>query len=171
MGVLQETLASIGFDWQVALANFVNFMIVLIVLLFFVFKPIKRNLDERKRVIDEGLKKAEDAETSLTGAQEEAMKIKKEASLEAQGIVGEAHDKRQQIMDDAGVSANQKINTMVADAEVRLEKDRVEKMNMVRDEAVDLVSTLANKVFKEEMTEEMKDAFNKRAVSELEKIQ
>ena len=54
---IYEILGKIGFDWQVALASLVNFLIILFVLKKFAFKPIKKLIQERQNKINEGIEK------------------------------------------------------------------------------------------------------------------
>jgi F0F1-type ATP synthase membrane subunit b/b' len=62
-----EILGKIGFDWQVALANLVNFLIIVFLLKKFAFKPIAKIIQDRQNKINEGLENAKKAA-------EEAMK-------------------------------------------------------------------------------------------------
>ena len=54
-----EILGNIGFDWPVALANLVNFLIIFFLLHKFVFKPLGKTVEKRKRDIADGLAAAD----------------------------------------------------------------------------------------------------------------
>ncbi|MBU4369492.1 ATP synthase F0 subunit B, partial [Patescibacteria group bacterium] len=56
---LQRILGNLGFDWRMALANLVNFLIIFFVLKKYAFKPIKEKLEEREKKIKTGLEDAE----------------------------------------------------------------------------------------------------------------
>ena len=58
---MEEILSKIGFDYRVALANLVNFLIVLWVLQKFAFPKIQIVLAERQAKIRKGLADAEAA--------------------------------------------------------------------------------------------------------------
>ena len=84
-----EILGNIGFDWRIAFANLVNFLIIFYLLKRYAFGPIGRILDERRRKIEEGLEHAREAETNLMMAKEErardeAAQILNKAALDAE---------------------------------------------------------------------------------------
>ena len=82
-----EILAKIGFDWQVALANLVNFLIIFFLLKKFLFGPIAKTLAERKKAISEGLQNAALATDALSEAKKEGDKIIAEAKAQANTII------------------------------------------------------------------------------------
>src|SRR3989339_692771 len=54
-----ELLFQLGINWKLFLSQVVNFFILLLVLTFFVYKPLIRIIKERSKKIKEGLEKAE----------------------------------------------------------------------------------------------------------------
>jgi F-type H+-transporting ATPase subunit b len=72
-----ELLAKLGINWQLLIAQIVNFLIVLTVLGFFLYKPILRLLDaraERIRKAMESAKRIEKQAEELAALREEEMK-------------------------------------------------------------------------------------------------
>src|SRR5690606_24538087 len=90
----------IGFDWQIALANFINFLIIFYILKRFVFGPVKKIVDERQAKIQAGIDKAQQSETELLVAQQKAQQEIKAARSQANQIVADAQDQA-----DAQISA------------------------------------------------------------------
>ena len=92
-------------------AEVVNFLIVIGILYFFVFKKIFVNLDKRKSIIADGVKKSELAEETLQDAQTEKGKIitdaRTEASEKIQEAVNTAKEKQDTILDEAKTKANE----------------------------------------------------------------
>jgi len=86
-------LTKMGFDWQVALANTFNFLIIFFILKHFAFKPIKSAIEKRKNVIQEGLDKAQEAEVRLKEVDEINIKKIKEAEVKSVEII-KATEKR-----------------------------------------------------------------------------
>lgn len=60
-----ELLFQLGINWKLFLSQVVNFFILLLVLTFFVYKPLIKIIKERSRKIKEGLEKAEEADVRL----------------------------------------------------------------------------------------------------------
>lgn len=90
MDQILTILGSVGFNWHVALANFINFLIILFILNKFFFGSLRKTLDERKEVIERGLSQASDAEKALKSAEAEKNDIIHGAKKEAHAIVSEA---------------------------------------------------------------------------------
>lgn len=84
MGQLFEQL---GIDWHLLLSQAVNFFLLLIVLRVFAYKPLLALLRERRRKIEEGLVKAEEAGRRLYEVEEIGKGKIKEAEKEAIGIL------------------------------------------------------------------------------------
>lgn len=94
-----ESLSRIGFDWQVALANTINFLIVFFILKKFVFPPIKKMIEDRQRIINEGLDKTSIAEARLKEIDEMGKNTLREAKQEASKIITTA-EKKAVVMDE-----------------------------------------------------------------------
>lgn len=69
---MSELLSQLGINFKLLLSQGVNFFIVLAVLTAFVYRPLLKLLEERRKKIEIGLKGAEEAERRL--AQIEVMK-------------------------------------------------------------------------------------------------
>ena len=52
-----QLLSQLGIDWKLFLSQAVNFFILLLVLTFFVYKPLIKIVKERNKRIKEGLGK------------------------------------------------------------------------------------------------------------------
>ena len=62
---MNALLDQLGINWQLFLSQAVNFFILLIVLTFFVYKPLIKIIKKRNAKIKEGLDKAEEADVRL----------------------------------------------------------------------------------------------------------
>lgn len=115
---MAELFTQLGINWGALLAQTFNFLIVLVVLTIFVYKPLIRLVEERRKRIEEGLQKADEAEERLNAidrlqetrmaevekqatqkikdaekiAQEQGARLAKEAEVKAESIVAEASD-------------------------------------------------------------------------------
>lgn len=90
MDQILNILGSVGFNWHVALANFVNFLIILFILNKFFFGSLRKAINERKHAIEKGLSQASDAEKALARAEEEKGEIIHAAKKESHAIISEA---------------------------------------------------------------------------------
>jgi F-type H+-transporting ATPase subunit b len=90
MDKILSILGSVGFNWHVALANFINFLIILFILNRFFFGKLGKTLDERRRVIQKGITNAEEAAKALSRAEEKKKEIIHDARKEGHAIIEEA---------------------------------------------------------------------------------
>jgi F-type H+-transporting ATPase subunit b len=158
MSEILNILGSVGFNWHVALANFVNFLIILFLLNKFFFKKIGKILDERHNVIEHGLNQAREAELKLASAEEEKHTIIKSAHKEKETIVAHAEslarDLALSIESDAQEGINARIEKLKQE-EVAL-ATTVEKAFALR--APRLVTSLYAKTLMKELTAEENNA-------------
>lgn len=158
MSEILNILGSVGFNWHVALANFINFLIILFLLNKFFFGKLGKTIQTRHEIIERGLSNASDAEKALAEAEEEKRKIVKEAKTEGQEIVNEAHLQAttvaQNIVQEAEAEAAKK-GEALAEKEASLARD-IEKA--FAEKAPALVADLYTKTLQKEVNAQENDA-------------
>lgn len=128
MEVIQEALSNIGFNWQVALANFVNFLIIFWLLKRFAFKPIQQKIEERNKIIADGVAQAKQAEEKLAQAQSAYEDKITEAKREAHIILESAAKEKELVLLYAHEQAEKKGAELIQRAqEVILREEKVMK--------------------------------------------
>ncbi len=90
---MQELLTQLGINWKLLLSQAANFLLLLILLRLFVYKPLLSILTERRARIEEGLAKAQEADDRLRDVNEISKKKIQEAEGEAVILLQKA-DKR-----------------------------------------------------------------------------
>ncbi len=110
---MSELIEKLGIDWKLLLAQGANFLIILAVLRFTLYKPLIRILAERRAKIDQGLRDAAQAgkrlgevevlgKERLATVEKEAVKIVSDAEVKAKTkeaeILAVAKGKEQEIM-------------------------------------------------------------------------
>lgn len=154
-----EILGKVGFDWQVALANLVNFAIVFVVLNFLVFKPLKKVITERQSKIQQGLDDAEKAKSALVEASAQKEELMRDAYKESQDIVGGAKDERNKIIATASALAEDEASKIrqnaIDDADAILRKADQD----LNEKAVSVIVDGMEKVLKESMTKDINEKF------------
>jgi len=63
---MEEIAKVFGLDWKLLIIQAVNFGVLLLVLWYFLYKPVLKMLDERRGKIQKGVEDAENAEIRLT---------------------------------------------------------------------------------------------------------
>lgn len=128
-----------------------NFILLLVLLYLFAFKPLNRVLDERRERIEQGLKDAEEARRQREQAAEEHRRELNEARREA----GEIITRAQKVADESAAqlvaTARDESQRIVerGRAEVGAEKDRA--IAEIRAEVADLAIRAAGRVVGESL--------------------
>ena len=154
-----EILGKIGFDWQVALANFVNFIIIFLILKKFAFGPIFKVIKERQSKINQGLEDAQKAETALLMSEKTSQENIEKAKLKANQIVGEAQTKGEKII---SLSKNEALDLKAdiiqeGEKQISIKKDSLKK-EIQKETAVLVVNSL-EKILKEKLTPEQENNY------------
>jgi len=153
MNEILNILGSVGFNWHVALANFINFLIILFLLNKFFFGKIGKVIKSRGDAIEKGLSQAADAERALSHAEKEKELIVNKAHKDGHDIIvkAEAHAivRAEGIFKDAEEEAQIRLGKL-AEKERKVEA-KVEKE--WEDRAPALVAKLYAKTLAKEMTE------------------
>jgi F-type H+-transporting ATPase subunit b len=136
---LLEILGKIGFDWQVALANLVNFLIIFFVLKKFAFKPIGKIIKERQEKIQKGLDDAKQAESALSVANSTKEEIIKEAKDEARKIVTNGEVLGKSIVKDAEAKALLEKENILKQARIDAEKEKQNMEEIFNKESADVI--------------------------------
>ena len=160
-----EILAKIGFDWQVALANLVNFLIIFYLLKRFLFGPVSKILAERKVAIAEGVKNATLASDALAEAKKEGERIVGEAKAQANVIISAAEHDGLTVRERRTKEAELQAAAILSDAqhEIAQEKSRLEYEIKVK--AVEIAILGATTILKEEIDVVKNTQLVKEAIS------
>jgi len=163
---LLEILGKIGFDWRMALANLVNFLIIFYLLKKFAFGPLGRMLKERQAKIEKGLADAEKAATDKIMAQEKYRLTLEEARKEANDIVARAHEQGKTILQQASHEAQEKTAIIMQEAKTRLEKEKTMMEHQIESKVVALSITIAEKI----LGEKVDDTFDAKFIKQINTI-
>ncbi|MFA7662567.1 MAG: F0F1 ATP synthase subunit B [Patescibacteria group bacterium] len=143
---MSEILASLGFDWRVALANLVNFLIILFILKKFAFEPIKKTLTERQNKIERGLEDAQRAASELQTAEISRDKTLIEARVEANKIISEAVSTSTKIITEAKQMTDEKQKEIITRAKEVIESEKQKMLVEVREDVIKTVILATEKL-------------------------
>jgi F-type H+-transporting ATPase subunit b len=122
---MSQLLSQLGIDWHLLISQAINFFLLLIVLRIFVYKPLFQMLHDRRKRIEEGIAKAEEADVRLREAEEMKKHKIKEGETEALGILrrteGEAKELEAKMLTEAKAKESAAMKNM--DAVLRARED------------------------------------------------
>jgi len=142
---------SLGINLGSLIAFIINFVILLVLLIFVAYKPIVKMLDQRSAKIKESMDEAERIKQESTRA-EEMVKAQIEAGRkEGQAIVAQASQIAERVKEEARAEARKEAETLIAKARVEIERERQEGFDQLRQEFVDLAILAAEKVINQSL--------------------
>ncbi|MEA1959264.1 MAG: F0F1 ATP synthase subunit B [Chloroflexota bacterium] len=147
-------MGEIGINWQVLLAQLVNFGILFAVLAILLYKPMRRMLDERSARIKESMDQAEQIKAQLAKTEEQVKEQIEVAHKEGQNILAQAAQMGERVKEEARAEARQEAENIFAKARTEIDMERDKAIDEVRREFVDLTITAAEKVVRETLDKE-----------------
>ena len=136
------------------IGQLINFLILLGLLTFFGYKPIRKMLDERSERIKKSMEHAEATKQEYERAQVEIQKQISKAREEGQSIVGQSEKAGERIKEEARQEARKEAQTIVERTRQELERERNKALNELRKEFVNTAILAAEKVISETLDRE-----------------
>ena len=121
---MEEFTKQFGIDWRLLVSQAVNFLIVLVVLRVFVYKPVAEILRERRRRVEEGIAKAAEADTRLADAQEMVRERVRQAEEEATYLLRQVEEQAKQREQAMLESSRRKGEVLLQEARRTIEAER-----------------------------------------------
>ena len=144
-------LGKIGFDWQVALANLINFLIIFFILKKYAFGPIGKLISERQNKIEEGLQAATKNAEILENTEKEREEVILEARSDAKKIIEESRKEAVEKREELVEQTKREVATMLENGKKSLEMEKVKMMDEAKKEMVGLVISTTEKILGEKV--------------------
>ncbi|HYN47637.1 MAG TPA: F0F1 ATP synthase subunit B [Candidatus Nanopelagicales bacterium] len=128
-----------------------NFVLFLVILSLFAWKPITRTLDDRRAKIEQGLKDAEQARLDLERASATASQQIATARREARDILDRAQRVAQETRDTDITATRAELERMRVRAAAEIEAEKGRAISDLRAEVADLAISAAGRVVRESM--------------------
>jgi len=134
-----EFFTQFGIDWRLLISQAVNFTLVLVILRMFVYKPVANILHERRRRVELGIVKAEEADRRLQDAQDMAREQMKDTQTRATALLREVEEKAKEREAILLESSRRKGEVLLQEVGRSIEAERVRARADFEREAKNLV--------------------------------
>ena len=121
---MSEIIGVFGVNWKLLLIQAVNFGTMLVVLWYFLYKPVVGMLEKRREVIAKGVVDAEAAEQERVRTEEERGAILTAASVEAGTLVERAKQRGEEKERDILLEAQKKSERILEDTAMKAEEEK-----------------------------------------------
>ena len=147
----------LGLNVQAFVIQLVTFLIVLLALRQWAFKPIAKMLDERRKVINSGITLGEKMREQEAELEEKVGSELRKARDEADKILANAEQEARATIQSAEETARMRSENMINDAKVQIELETNRQRQNLEKELVGLVSEVSEAIIGEKVDVE-KDA-------------
>lgn len=136
------------------IGQLVNFIILLVLLIAFGYKPIRRMLDERAEKIRKSMEQAEAIKHEYENSQIEANKSISKAKDEGLTIIGQAEKAGEMIKEEARRAAHIEAQRIVEKTRLELERERKNIIDELRGEFVETAILAAERIIRDTLDKE-----------------
>lgn len=146
--------ASLGINLPLLVVFVVNFIVLLVMLRLFLYKPVMKVLDERAQRTKEAMDLAEATKKEFEQAKGEVQKQIDKGRQEAQAIITQALQVGERLKEESRQEAAKQAQGLIDRARSELETERDKIVGDLRREFVDISIAAAEKVIKETLDKE-----------------
>jgi len=139
--------------WQI-LISLANLAILFVIVKKFLFKPVKRMIEQRQKEIDDQYASAAEAEKQASDSREEWENKLSTANAEADAILQEATDNAKNRGDKIVAEAKERADSIVRTAQSEAELERRKATDGIKREIVEVSGALTEKMLEREINTE-----------------
>ena len=147
-------MSGLGIEIWTLAAQIVAFLILLLILYFFAYKPVLKMLDERLRKIKESMEEVQKVKEQAAHTEEEFKKKIEAAGKEGQEVIARAMRTGEEARQRAQLEAKQEAQVLVEKARVEIQRERDETIGELRQEFADLTVIAAEKIIGKSLDKE-----------------
>jgi F-type H+-transporting ATPase subunit b len=144
-----DVLATIGFDVKFFIFNLINFLIVSWLLYRFFFKKIFKVIEERQKIINQGIQDKEKYESLLLETQKQSEQIILNAKKEASDLTEAQKDGAKLVAAKIISDAHNESEHISEKAKAVLEQERMASLKRIQKDAIDIVISATRKLSKD----------------------
>jgi F-type H+-transporting ATPase subunit b len=143
---MEAITSTLGLNWNGLIWQAINFIVLLLLLRQFLFKPVVGMLDARAQRVRESMEQADQARRAAEQAESDRQALLAETRKEAEAIRSRADEQAKRILADAEARAHERQQQIERQAEVSARQIEERVMAQVRAQLADLVVTAVDRV-------------------------
>ncbi len=144
-------IGALGISPSAFIIQLITFVFVFLLLKKFAFAPIVRMLEERRKTIDAGVKMGQQLEKEKAKLDGEVVQLMRDARTEADKIIGNGQKEARDIIREAEKVGQRKVDTMLKDAEARINEETEQAKRKLEKEIVGIVSEATEAIVDEKV--------------------
>jgi F-type H+-transporting ATPase subunit b len=160
-------MEGLGINWKILVGQIINFVILFLLLKKFVFKAFFSTLEKRKKIIEDGVRKSEDAEKNLAKIRVLDQEIRIAGEKNARELIKTAEMTANKRKQEVLAAAEKEKERIILAAKETAKKELAQEKEKQKKETVELSFLLAKKFLKEKITQEDDREFLENIASKL----
>lgn len=156
----------LGLNTQAFVIQLITFLIVLLALRQWAFKPIVKLLNERRETINSGITLGEKMREEEAEMEEKVGSELRKARSEADKIIANAEQEARSTIQSAEETARTRAENMISDAKVQIDLETARQRVSLEKELVGLVSEVSEAIIGEKVDTQKDAALINRAFQE-----
>ena len=158
-------------DWGLQIWTLVTFVVLLVLLAKFAFKPIAQALDRRGQTIKQALDDAEKSRADAKKLMEDYQKQIAEARTEAGKVIEEARQLGERVRKEVVEKANAEASAVAQRAQEEIVRQKEKGIQELKDTVANLSVQIASKVLEKEVNEATHRQLIDNLIKDLGKVQ
>lgn len=152
------------------LTQIFNFVIMVVLLTKFLYKPILKALEERRKKIEEGLQYAEKMKVETEKNEKKREEIILEAKGEARKIMEEGKKSGRIVEAEIIEKAHKEAQEVIAKGRSELSLERIEMEKQLRGQTIDIATSMVESILRQILDKNYQKEIINKKIRELEKI-
>lgn len=132
------------------------FLILLVLLRAFAWKPILKAVKDREDNINDALQSAEKAKKEMAKLQSDHEALVRKAKNERNEILKEAKETKDKVIGEAQAIAKEEASKIMANAKSEIEKNKEKAFKELKNEVANIAVDVATKILRSELTDKAK---------------
>lgn len=145
-----------------------TFVVLLVLLGKFAWKPLLAALDRRHEMIKDSLDDARKAQQELERLQQESKQIISGARVEAQSILAKTRSEAEKLKGEMRQKAKEEADSIVRNAEKRIQVETEKAISEIRGEVVELSLLVASKLMEKNLSKEDNQSLIEESLQQIE---
>ena len=164
---VSKIMEGLGIDPKILIGDIVTFIALLVILKKYAYGPFLATLEKRRKKIEEGVKKSEDAEKSLVKIRGLAEEVKEAGERKSKELILAAEVKAQERAKLIAAAAEAEKIKVIENAKIAMAKEQVQAKERHEKEAFDLAMAVSEKFLSEKITKEQDKKLIERFAEEM----
>lgn len=147
-----ELFTKLGIDWQLLIAQLINFGLLIVALSYLVYRPIIRLLDDRRERIRKSMEEAKQIEHQKREMDALRLEQLRKVDQESGKILEQAKTQAESMKKEIMSSAEKEASQILVKAKQQIDEERTRMLQEAQESLAKIVITMTEKVLEREFS-------------------